>query len=244
MHRDAPLGAGQTLPEGHVRVGALESWTPPVRVKGLRERLGLRSGKDPLFDCLARQASNTREAAEVLVQTTTTPCSPGLMSAMERVELAGEHVAAAIEAALQKTWLVRIDREDLHQLSASLSVVRFLVLRSTRNVHALGIDVPSEPTRTLAQLIARSTTGTGHGIDALRVGDFSAVSETSRELRRIYVESRLVRDEALASIVRGDRTLEPRQAVSESLLLGDLTQTVQRCGAVGELFAWLAAKHG
>ncbi|MDF2694856.1 MAG: Phosphate transport regulator [Labilithrix sp.] len=236
MNRNAPIDAEQ----------ALEAWAPPARTrfKGLGGRLRIRRDGDQLFDCLARQASNVHDAADVFVQMTMTPESPAIEEAMARVEEVGERVAADIETALRKAWLLRIDREDLHLLSSAMSGVRVFVLRGTRNVQNLGIVAPSEPTRTLAKLIAQSTMGAVHAVAALRAQDYVAVAETSRDLRRVQERARLVRDDALAAMLREGREIEPRQLVREALLLGDLKEAVSRCRGLTELFAWLAAKHG
>ncbi len=197
----------------------------------------LRSG-DHLWWLLEQQARVVHEGAVAL----TTSAEHG-RDAVDRSEVEGERISLEIETELRRSFLVPIDREDLHELSSGLDCVLALTTYSRRAFVMLDIAPSAAPMNRLEELLVSCTFEIEEAIRHLRRREYDLVVDVSRELRRLQRVAGIVHDEALSTLLREDDSRAGRTLIRKKTTLDNLAETIRRCGALGKYLAYLAAKN-
>jgi len=202
--------------------------------------------EDHFYDFLEKQAKAAHDGAKALAKFSTNGTTAReARDAVQKIEHEGDRYVHEMEEALAKTFVTPIDREDLQKLSSELDTVLDLTNGAIRACAMLGVEKPTEPMKTLIDIIVRATEKLNEAIPKLRQNKYTELVEDARALRKLEKEGDTVYREAVSALFRdGGVGGDARVLIREKTVLEDLENAIDQCDSIADTLANLAVKHG
>jgi uncharacterized protein Yka (UPF0111/DUF47 family) len=199
--------------------------------------------EDHSYGFLEAQAIALHEGALALHRFSEGSSANAVRYAVQELEHQGHEISHEMEAALAKTFVTPIDREDLHKLSSELEDALDLANAAIRAAAQCGVTTPTEPMGKLMDIFVRCTLILKETMPKLRESAYSDVGDAAHALRKLEKEGDGVFRAAMSALFH-DEAVDAKKLLREKQVLEDLENAVDGCETVGETLAQLAVKHG
>lgn len=140
---------------------------------------------------------------------------------------------------LNKTFIVPIDREDIHALSSKIDDVMDLIESIARRMVLFKIKETSEPATQLAQILSRSTAEVTAAVSQLQNG--MKVMEHCIEINRLENEADHIYHVALGKLFETET--DPINLIKWKELLEELENSLDKCEDVANVIESIVVKN-
>lgn len=154
--------------------------------------------------------------------------TPENVRAMHEKEHYGDELTHTIINTLNETFITPFDREDIMALANHMDDVVDGLYMITNRFAIYKIQQPSEPSKKLADILARATKALQKAVGALR--NKKLMKETLLqcvEINRLENEADVVRDEAISSLFENEK--DPIMVIKQKELYEEAENTVDFC---------------
>ncbi len=195
---------------------------------------------EAFFDMFAELASRLTGSAKLIGQLMAEPSRVDeYTGAIKRLEHEADSITHDVIARIDKTFVTPIDREDIHILATSIDDVIDMIDGAARRTVMYRITETREPARRLADVLARAADCLEIGVRNLRKS--KAVSELSREVKRLEEEGDAIYHEAIGALFRG--TPDPIEVIKWKDVYDKLEDAIDRCEDVANVLESISLKH-
>ncbi len=199
--------------------------------------------EDHFYDYLERQAHVAKDSVPVLGRFMNGDKDhAGIRRDVTAFEKQGDGIVDAMLAALSKTFVTPIDREDLQRLSKKLDDVVDYVNMTARSI---GIFAVEESTPAMAQLLGILQKCCDHLtmiVPLLRTKDYSKLIEECQKMHALEKEGdRAFRAEL--SRMFHDPSVDAKEILRSREILDHLETAIDSCDRVAEELMSVAVKH-
>lgn len=199
--------------------------------------------EDHFYLILERQAAITHQAASELGKFRTGAAAAAtIRDTIEKLEDEGDGQAREMLAALARSFVTPIDREDLQRVSKKLEDVLDLINLAARTCVLYGV---TKPTASMLAQIERLETCTRifiTAINKLRVHRYHEVIDLCHEVNKLEKQGDDVFRDALGRLFN-DPAIDAKTILREKEILEDLEKALNRCEHVAETLVNVAVKH-
>jgi uncharacterized protein len=163
--------------------------------------------------------------------------------AVQRIEHQADDVVRRMQAALAKTFVTPIDREDLHRLTTELDDIVDHANLTARAFSLYHIDRPTPPMVALIDKLVQVTALIRDAVPHLRQHHYQALIDEGRLVRQCEKDADTTYRAAISDLF-GEVHTDFRRLLSQKEALDDLERAVDHCDNVADLLCNLAVKHG
>lgn len=200
--------------------------------------------EDSFFQIMERQAAIAVEAARALARFGEEGVTADeVRAAVQEVEHRGDVLSHEIEAALHRTFVTPIDREDIQSLSAALDDITDRMNQTARSFSLFDVTEPTAAMRAQMALLIQTTTCLEKSLPLLGRWKLVELGEQSRAMKELEKAGDNAYRTAIAELFR-DPALDAKSLLRQKEILELLEATIDGCEDVAELLAHLAVKHG
>ncbi|MBX6341597.1 MAG: DUF47 domain-containing protein [Thermomicrobiaceae bacterium] len=160
---------------------------------------------EPFFDYLRDITANAREAGYALVDLLEHfEDLPAKVERIRQLEQRGDDITHQVHAALNRTFIPPLDREDIRELTGRLDDFLDFILAAAKRMELYGVDQPTPLAQELARIIARQGERIAEAVPLLeRNLGGEAIMAHIVELNRLEDEGDDVLSRALATVFDG-----------------------------------------
>ena len=124
--------------------------------------------QEKFFELFRRSADNVRAGCQLLLDLVEkTPASPDGASKLKEIEHVGDEITHEIFAALDRSFVTPLDREDIAQLAGALDDVLDWAEDAARRMHAFRLFEPTPLARGFARLLSDQSHAIARAVSAL-----------------------------------------------------------------------------
>jgi uncharacterized protein Yka (UPF0111/DUF47 family) len=199
--------------------------------------------EDHFYGYLEGQADAAHDGALALRRFAEGQSATDVRDAVQELEHKGDKLSHDMEAALAKTFVTPMDREDLQRLSSELDDILDLTNGAMRAAVLYGVEKPTEPMAKLMGLLVECTAVLKVAIPNLRKHAYAEITQATHQIRKLEKEGDTIFRNAV-SVLFHDPAIDAKKLLREKQVLEDLENAVDHCETVGETLAHLAVKHG
>ena len=197
------------------------------------------------YENLEQQAAFCDEAAKALLLLYP-PSSLPLVEVKEKISSLEHHADVQVlkmEAALAKTFVTPLDREDLRQLSGQLEDVVDLINLAVRTAHLYGLRAPFQDMQVLSETLAKCTALLREGVGCLRQHKYNALLEINRQARQYEKDADTIFRQSVSELF-ADEDIDFKELLKKKEILEGLENAVDACDGAAETLSNIAVKHG
>jgi uncharacterized protein len=198
--------------------------------------------EEHFFDFLEKQAAVAHEGACALAESAHLNVS-SVRDSLSELEHRGDDIVDQMDAALARTFVTPIDREDLHRLSSELDDVLDLANAAARAMVLFAVDRPSPAMIRLMGVLVECTERLSKATPSLRKHDYPALTEAARDVKKLEKEADLIFRDAISELFH-DPKIDAKEILRQKEILDDVERSIDRCDHVATTLANLAVKHG
>ncbi len=158
---------------------------------------------------------------------------------IKRLEHECDEISHEILRGIDRTFITPIDREDIHQLAVRLDDVIDLIDGTVRRVVLFQIDKPTEISRSLSQLIVKTTGELVEAVSHLR--QQKGVMAQCIKIKKLENEGDVVYHHAIASLFRGE--LPAIEVIKWKEVYDNMERCIDQCVAVAHVLESVVLKH-
>ena len=192
------------------------------------------------FDRFTEMARRVHTSAEVLAQFFRKEAP--LAQVVERIK-ALEHECDAISheilRSIDKSFITPFDREDIHRLAVRLDDVIDLIDGTVRRVSLFHIEEPTLFSRTLTEIIVRTTREVVEAVSDLRKQ--KGVIDHCIQIKRLENEGDAAYHDAVASLFSDD--IPPIEVIKWKDVYENMERCIDQCEAVAHVLESVVLKN-
>lgn len=181
------------------------------------------------FDLFDKQAENIVQTADFYKQLIDNNAfTPENVRAMHEKEHYGDELSHTIINTLNETFITPFDREDIMALANHMDDIVDGIYMITNRYALYKIKQPSEPSKKMADILARATKALQKAVGALR--SKKLMKETLMqcvEINRLENEADVVRDEAISSLFENEK--DPIMIIKQKELYEESENVADAC---------------
>jgi len=162
-----------------------------------------------------------------------------IAQSLKALEHKGDRMTHDLMTKLNKTFIVPIDREDIHGLSSKIDDVMDLIESIARRMVLFNIHQPSESAVQLSHVLHRSTAEIVAAVSQLHNG--TKVLEHCIEINRLEDEADHIYHEALGELFEVETN--PINLIKWKELLEKLEASLDRCEDVANVIESIVVKN-
>ena len=159
--------------------------------------------------------------------------------AVEEYEHEGDKITHRILRTLHQTFIIPVDREDIHKLTSALDDVIDLIEASAARMAMYRVSKPTPEAQRLAGIIVRCTDQIVRGVTALPRFEF--IQEHCIEINRLENEADEVARTAIAALFLWE--VPPIEVIKWKEIYETLETATDRCEDVANLLEEISLKH-
>jgi len=200
--------------------------------------------REDVFFVELRRLAETGQAAAELLAATLGDLDPSGEQAVriKALEHAGDELKDGLIGRLDRTFVTPLDREDLHDLAASLDGVINRVDRIARRLRLYRVTTVRPGAEELGGLIRKATLTITAAVRALgEKGSTETVLRLCDEIDEVEHEGDLATEEALSQLFAGGA--DALEVLKWKDLLEDLERATDKCKTVAGVLRRVAVKH-
>jgi uncharacterized protein len=207
-------------------------------------RIGLFPREERFFDLFERNAHNLVEGAKALLLAFESADALETQRVhLTEVEHWADEVTHQIMAALNRTFVTPIDREDLAQLTGALDDVIDAMEHASAFAALYRFNTLTEPMRQLIRIMVRSTEQLARAVRNLRnFGDPESIKESTVAVHTLENEADAVYRTAIAALF--DNGSDVRDLVRQKDMLFALEHGIDRCEDAMDVIRSVVVKNG
>jgi len=196
--------------------------------------------EEKFFDMFNAMAQNVHEGSKLLKKMMEKdPDLRDIAESIKALEHKGDRMTHDLFTKLNKTFIVPIDREDIHALSSKIDDVMDLIESIARRMVLFKIKETSEPATQLAQILSRSTAEVMAAISQLQNG--MKVMEHCIEINRLENEGDHIYHVALGKLFETET--DPINLIKWKELLEELENSLDKCEDVANLIEGIVLEN-
>ena len=199
--------------------------------------------EDHFYTYLERQATVAHQATQTLGLFRQGTAATEIRSSIERLEDEGDQAVREMLAALARTFVTPIDREDLQRVSKKLDDITDLLDLAARACVLYGVEKPTKPILVLIEKLEAATKVIAEAVPLLRQHKYDALIRACHQVQDIEKEGDTVFRDALSALFH-DPAVDAKTILREKEVLEDLEKALNRCEQVAETLTNVAVKHG
>jgi len=199
--------------------------------------------EDHFYTYLERQATIAQQAAQTLGLFRQGIAASEIRSTVERLEDQGDQSVREMLAALARTFVTPIDREDLQRVSKKLDDITDLLDLAARACVLYGVEKPTKPILVLIDKLEAATKVIADSVPLLREHKYDALIKACEQVQDLEKEGDTVFRDALSALFH-DPAVDAKTILREKEVLEDLEKALNRCEQVAETLTNVAVKHG
>jgi uncharacterized protein Yka (UPF0111/DUF47 family) len=199
--------------------------------------------EDHFYDYLEKQAVVAHEGAQAMLEFARGVASLKVRERVQELEHKGDELFHGLEAALARTFVTPIDREDLQKLSSELDDVLDLINGAIRAADLYGLDAPTEPMRRQMDILVSCTQTLMEAMPLLRRHAYDQLREVVRAVRACEKDGDAVYREAVSQLFKA-ADVDAKRLLREREVLEDLENAIDYCDRLAGTLTNLAVKHG
>ena len=195
------------------------------------------------FDLFDKQAENLVSSADFYKKIIDEGAfTPENVRAMHEKEHYGDELTHTVINTLNETFITPFDREDIMALANHMDDILDAMYMITNRFALYKITNPSEPSKKLADILARATKALQKAIGALR--SKKMMKETLLqcvEINRLENEADVVRDEAISSLFENEK--DPVAIIKHKELYEEAENAVDFCEHTASVIESILVKN-
>ena len=181
------------------------------------------------FDLFDKQADNLVQTADFYKKIVDEAAfTPENVRAMHEREHYGDELTHTIINTLNETFITPFDREDIMALANHMDDIVDGIYMITNRFALYKIEKPSEPSKKMADILARATKVLQKAIGALR--NKKLMNETLKycvEINRLENEADVIRDEAISNLFEKEK--DPIMIIKQKELYEEAENVADFC---------------
>lgn len=196
--------------------------------------------EEKFFDMFSAMAENAHEASKLLRQMLeSSGDSSDIANNIKSLEHKGDRMVHDLMTKLNKTFIVPIDREDIHNLASKIDDVMDLIEAVARRILLFKIDQVREPAVHLSQVLQRSTSAIVAAVDQLHDG--KKVLDACIEINRLEDEADHIYHVALGNLFETETN--PISLIKWKELFETLEAALDKCEDVANVIEGIVIKN-
>ena len=196
--------------------------------------------EEKFFDMFNAMAQNVQEGSKLLKKMMEKDADiRDIAESIKALEHKGDRMTHDLFTKLNKTFIVPIDREDIHALSSKIDDVMDLIESIARRMVLFKIKETSEPATQLAQILSRSTAEVTAAVSQLQNG--MKVMEHCIEINRLENEADHIYHVALGKLFETET--DPINLIKWKELLEELENSLDKCEDVANVLESIVVKN-
>ena len=196
--------------------------------------------EEKFFDMFIAMAQNAHEGSKLLKQMMEKDADiRDIAQSLKALEHKGDRMTHDLMTKLNKTFIVPIDREDIHGLSSKIDDVMDLIESIARRMVLFNINQASEAAIQLSHVLHRSTAEIVAAVSQLHNG--MKVLENCIEINRLEDEADYIYHEALGKLFEVET--DPINLIKWKELLEKLEASLDRCEDVANVIESIVVKN-
>jgi predicted phosphate transport protein (TIGR00153 family) len=196
--------------------------------------------EEKFFDMFSAMAENAHEASKLLRQMLeSSGDSSDIANNIKSLEHKGDRMVHDLMTKLNKTFIVPIDREDIHNLASKVDDVMDLIEAVARRILLFKIDQVREPAVHLSQVLQRSTSAIVAAVDQLHDG--KRVLDACIEINRLEDEADHIYHVALGNLFETET--DPISLIKWKELFETLEAALDKCEDVANVIEGIVVKN-
>ncbi|PYV93729.1 MAG: DUF47 domain-containing protein [Acidobacteria bacterium] len=196
--------------------------------------------EEKFFDMFNAMAQNVQEGSKLLKKMMEKDADiRDIAESIKALEHKGDRMTHDLFTKLNKTFIVPIDREDIHALSSKIDDVMDLIESIARRMVLFKIKETSEPATQLAQILSRSTAEVTAAVSQLQNG--MKVMEHCIEINRLENEADHIYHVALGKLFETET--DPINLIKWKELLEELENSLDKCEDVANVIESIVVKN-
>ena len=196
--------------------------------------------EEKFFDMFNAMAQNVQEGSKLLKKMMEKDADiRDIAESIKALEHKGDRMTHDLFTKLNKTFIVPIDREDIHALSSKIDDVMDLIESIARRMVLFKIKETSEPATQLAQILSRSTAEVTAAVSQLQNG--MKVMEHCIEINRLENEADHIYHVALGKLFETET--DPINLIKWKELLEKLETSLDKCEDVANVIESIVVKN-
>ncbi len=199
--------------------------------------------EDHFYDTLTKQAELALRATQTLVLYRSGTSATEIRSSIELAEAEGDKLVRSLLAALSRTFVTPIDREDLQRLSKKLDDILDYCDLSARACVLYGVDKPTEPMLGIIDELEKCCVAIVAAMPHLKSHRYQKVMESVGFVDGLGKRSDTLFRDALSRLFH-DPQIDAKTLLREKEVLEDLAKAIKSCLQVSETLVNIAVKHG
>lgn len=199
--------------------------------------------EDHFYETLSRQADLALRAARTLTTFRSGIAAAEIRSSVEATEAEGDKLVRSLLAALGRTFVTPIDREDLQRLSKKLDDILDYIDLGARACVLYGVDQPTRPMLDLVDQIERGCTAIVAAMPHIKAHRYQQAIEAVAPMEDLGKRGDLVFRDAMSHLFH-DADIDAKTILREKEVLEDLAKAIKCCLQVSETIVNIAVKHG
>ncbi len=199
--------------------------------------------EDHFYDFLERQAEVGWKAAQAMAKHLSNAATTAQIRAeVEDLEHQGDAIGNEMLAALSRTFVTPIDREDLQRLSKKLDDIPDYINLAARACVLYGVERPTKPMTVLIEKLEACTRVLKEAVPKLRRHAYTDLIKVGQEIHALEKEGDVVFRDAISALFH-DPTIDAKVILREKEVLEDLEDAINTCEQVAETLTNIAVKH-
>lgn len=199
--------------------------------------------EDHFYDILEGQARIADQAARALVRFKEGSAHAGaIRDEVQKIEHEGDRLSQAMIAALARTFVTPIDREDLQRLSKRMDDIPDMCNATARACVLFGVEKPTLPMTLLMDKLTECTGVIASVVPKMRLRAYDGVITACRNVNHYEKDGDAVFRDALSSLFH-DPAVDAKTILREKEILEDLEKAINRCDQTAELLTNIAVKN-
>ena len=196
--------------------------------------------EEKFFDMFNAMAQNVQEGSKLLKKMMEKDADiRDIAESIKALEHKGDRMTHDLFTKLNKTFIVPIDREDIHALSSKIDDVMDLIESIARRMVLFKIKETIEPATQLAQILSRSTAEVTAAVSQLQNG--MKVMEHCIEINRLENEADHIYHVALGKLFETET--DPINLIKWKELLEELENSLDKCEDVANVIESIVVKN-
>ena len=198
--------------------------------------------EDHFYNFLEQQSVIASKAAAALKRLVDGSLPGEVRATVQVLEHEGDTIAHNMLAALGRTFVTPIDREDLQKLSKRIDDITDLCNAAARACVLFGVNKPTPPMCVLIENLVASTNELSTTMPYLRKHDYDRVQVGAKKIKQLEKDSDIVFRDAISKLFH-DPAIDAKDILREKEVLDDLEKAVNRCEQVADALTAVAVKH-
>jgi uncharacterized protein Yka (UPF0111/DUF47 family) len=198
--------------------------------------------EDQFYDHLERQATVARDAAVALAGFKTGMTAVAIRDRVQDLEHQGDAIVHEMLAALGRTFVTPIDREDLQKLSKRLDDITDMANAAARACVLFGVETPTAPMILLIDKLVECTEVINRTVPKLRTHAYDEVQAGTTQIAAIEKAGDAVFRDAISKLFH-DPAIDAKDILRQKEVLDDLESAVNDCEQASDTLTAIAVKH-